>query len=82
MNPRFTYLLTYFLLVLFAGAPCLPDFPQLSADKNGGMEPCTRVESFDYFDGSEAAYILTLIFVLGSVIRKYMIDVINVRDFF
>jgi len=34
------------------------------------MEDCTRVQSFDYFSGSEAAYIVTVIFVLGSVIRK------------
>jgi len=55
--------------ILCADAPCLPDFDQLSAD-NGEMEDCTRVKSFDYFSGSEAAYILTVFFVLGSVIRK------------
>jgi len=36
------------------------------------MENCTRVKSFDYFSGSEVPYILTVLFVLGSVIRKYV----------
>ena len=54
-----------------SGAPCVPTFSQLN-DRNGEMEECTRVKSFDYFSGSEAAYVLTLLFVLGSVIRKHL----------
>ena len=53
---------------IFPGAPCLPEFDQLSAT-NGEMEDCTRVKSFDYFSGSETAYVLTVFFILGSTIR-------------
>ena len=38
------------------------------------MEDCTRVESFDYFNGSETAYIVSIIIVLGSVIRECVAD--------
>jgi len=62
-----------FSLFLSADAPCVPDFAQLSAE-NGEMENCTCVESFDYFSGSETAYVLTIFFVLGSVIRKCVAD--------
>jgi len=58
-------------LIHLPGAPCVPDFPQLNAT-NGEMEECTRVKSFDYFSGSEAAYILTVFFILGSIIRKQL----------
>jgi len=46
----------------------VPEFDQLSAT-NGEMEDCTRVKSFDYFSGSETAYVLTVFFILGSTIR-------------
>jgi len=62
-------LITCICVFVCSEAPCVPTFAQLNAD-NGEMEPCTRVKSFDYFSGSEAAYILTLFFILGSVIRE------------
>jgi len=55
-------------LLFSADAPCVPTFPQLN-DRNGEMEDCTRVQSFDYFSGSETAYVLTVFFILGSIIR-------------
>jgi len=55
-------------LLFSADAPCVPTFPQLN-DRNGEMEDCTRVQSFDYFSGSETAYVLTVLFILGSIIR-------------
>jgi len=58
-----------FMSFFSSGTPCVPDFPQLSAH-NGEMENCTRIESFDYFSGSEVPYILTVFFILGSIVRK------------
>ena len=63
------YVFSNYAAILSTGAPCLPDFEQLNVH-NGEMENCTRVMSFDYFSGSEAAYILTVFFVLGSVVRE------------
>ena len=60
------------VIQLCAGTPCEVPFDQLNAH-NGEMENCTRVLSFDYFSGSEAAYIVTLVFILGSVIRKCVV---------
>lgn len=47
--------------------------PQPFQLKAEDMENCTEVKSYDYFYGSEVSYALTLLFILGSIARKFIV---------